>query len=133
MDQTFTIQCPHCGTYYNDLQDVCPYCGEPQPEDSAPTPAEYQLESTAAPEPDYPYPAAPDNDYPPEAPFAQDEDDIFAIAGQPAPADYAYDYGYPNLPPDDEEGPYYPDEVDEYGYPLETDVYYPEEPAWARG
>ncbi len=31
MTDKFTIQCQSCGTLYNDLQDVCPYCGEPQP------------------------------------------------------------------------------------------------------
>ena len=32
MSDEFTVQCPKCGTRYNDLQEVCPYCGEPQPE-----------------------------------------------------------------------------------------------------
>ena len=31
MTEEFTIQCQSCGTLYNDLQEVCPYCGEPQP------------------------------------------------------------------------------------------------------
>ena len=30
MTEEFTIQCQSCGTIYNDLQDVCPYCGDPQ-------------------------------------------------------------------------------------------------------
>lgn len=31
MTDEFTIQCESCGTHYNELQDVCPYCGTPQP------------------------------------------------------------------------------------------------------
>jgi hypothetical protein len=32
MSVEFTIQCLSCGTIYNDLQDLCPYCGTPQPD-----------------------------------------------------------------------------------------------------
>jgi Tol biopolymer transport system component len=44
MTEEFTIQCQSCGTFYNDLQEVCPYCGEPQPsptEERRPPPEEY--------------------------------------------------------------------------------------------
>ena len=31
MSDEFKIQCEVCGTLYNDLEEVCPYCGAPQP------------------------------------------------------------------------------------------------------
>jgi len=31
MPEEFTIQCQSCGTFYDDVEEVCPYCGEPQP------------------------------------------------------------------------------------------------------
>ncbi len=31
MTEEFDIQCESCGTIYSHLEDVCPYCGEPQP------------------------------------------------------------------------------------------------------
>ncbi len=31
MSDEFRIQCQSCGTLYNDLEEVCPYCGTPQP------------------------------------------------------------------------------------------------------
>lgn len=38
MTELFEIQCPSCGTLYLSDEDVCPYCGQPQPEfiDEAP-------------------------------------------------------------------------------------------------
>lgn len=32
MSEEFLIQCPGCDTLYDDLQDACPYCGEPRPD-----------------------------------------------------------------------------------------------------
>lgn len=31
MTDESTIQCETCGTLYSDIEEVCPYCGEPQP------------------------------------------------------------------------------------------------------
>jgi tetratricopeptide (TPR) repeat protein len=31
MTEESTIQCESCGTIYSDLEEVCPYCGQPQP------------------------------------------------------------------------------------------------------
>lgn len=31
MSDEFKIQCEACGTRYNDIEEVCPYCGTPQP------------------------------------------------------------------------------------------------------
>jgi hypothetical protein len=31
MTEEFDIQCESCGTIYSTLEDVCPYCGQPQP------------------------------------------------------------------------------------------------------
>ncbi len=31
MTEEFDIQCPSCGTLYSSLEEVCPYCGQPQP------------------------------------------------------------------------------------------------------
>ena len=54
MTEEFTIQCQSCGTFYNDLQEVCPYCGQPQPspiEEMPLSPEEYALQSeTKTPE-----------------------------------------------------------------------------------
>lgn len=116
MTDEFTIQCQSCGTYYNDLQDVCPYCGEPQPdliekpappEESLvdPLPEEMPQVDTHEVDP-HPYADAepPAEDYLPEEedPFA--DDDIFAVAGQPDetalysdeyPADFDDEYYLP--------------------------------------
>ena len=98
MSEEFSIQCPDCGTYYNDLQDVCPYCGEPQPvEDSSLPPEAYYIEPASdeeaiagdSPEAYYQpgqelYPEdayLPQEEYPAEPFF---EDDIFAVAGEDA-------------------------------------------------
>src|SRR3712207_5995060 len=40
MSAEFNVQCRSCGTIYNDLQDVCPYCGVPQPSTTSALPAE---------------------------------------------------------------------------------------------
>lgn len=97
MTDEFTIQCQSCGTYYNDLQDVCPYCGEPQPastqQDIAPVeeallPDEPAHEFYAgpfipgqedAPADEFYLPAEAAEDFLPDAPFI--DDDIFAVAG----------------------------------------------------
>ena len=38
MTESYTIQCQSCGTVYNDLEEVCPYCGQPQSDLVAETP-----------------------------------------------------------------------------------------------
>ncbi|MCB0154667.1 MAG: hypothetical protein KDF65_07710, partial [Anaerolineae bacterium] len=103
MSEEFKIQCEVCGTIYNDLEEVCPYCGTPQPEPTAPSeeiiieevqyPQDLYVEEEAPldePIPDdafypdeeeeLPEPDDFDDDYLPEAPFV--EDDIFAVAGE---------------------------------------------------
>jgi outer membrane protein assembly factor BamD (BamD/ComL family) len=32
MTEQATIQCENCGTIFSDLEEVCPYCGQPRPE-----------------------------------------------------------------------------------------------------
>ena len=31
MTDESTIQCENCGTIFSDLEEVCPYCGQPRP------------------------------------------------------------------------------------------------------
>ncbi len=107
MTEEFTIQCQSCGTLYNDLQEICPYCGEPQPsliedeylinpmldddqEDVLLDEAYSPSFTHASPQAVYPaedevyLPAEEhllEDTYPPEAdPFVGD--DIFAVAGE---------------------------------------------------
>lgn len=92
MSDEFTIQCPKCGTLYNDLQDVCPYCGEPQPtEETAFVPDDYFVE----PESPHAFADVPADDAYDDASAADpfSDDDIFAVDGGPygQPADYPTD------------------------------------------
>lgn len=121
MSEEFQIQCQTCGTLYNDLEEVCPYCGTPQSEsepliepvfiEEAPYLEEpYVEEETLAEEslPDEEDAYYPDSveepfeedyldEYPaPETSFADEEDDIFAVAGEPATA-YPLDFAYGDL------------------------------------
>jgi Tol biopolymer transport system component/tetratricopeptide (TPR) repeat protein len=109
MSEEFTVQCQSCGTLYNDLQEVCPYCGEPQPSfDELPDPQEelpgeplleedlYEDQEEFLPDDAHPYHSVnmlPDEEYLsatdelPEDEYlaAEDhfaDDDIFAIAGE---------------------------------------------------
>ncbi|RME97596.1 MAG: hypothetical protein D6768_19270, partial [Chloroflexi bacterium] len=120
MTQEFTIQCPQCGTLYNDLQEVCPYCGEPQPAagpENPVFPADFPDDDAIPPREedvlfDEPEPALYDD----EAGYADDpfaEDDIFAVAGPPVEQVTQDEY----LPPD------YGDDYDE--------AYYDEAGGWA--
>ena len=94
MSEEFTIQCQSCGTYYNDLQEVCPYCSEPQPdliEEVPPEQADYQEQPVYEPELPLDEPTALE-EYAEEEQFSEDEqppietpfvnDDIFSIAGE---------------------------------------------------
>ena len=137
MSEEFTIQCPGCGTYYNDLQEVCPYCGEAQPveETSLPpedyyidpvpdeTPLEEYYEPGQEPYPDDAY--LPEEEYPAEPYF--EDDDIFAVAGEASEAgeDVAPNaYLDPNAPLEDY-GEYdtpYPEDYIEEDY-LHPDEY----------
>ncbi len=127
MTDEFTIQCPECGTHYNDLQEVCPYCGAPQPATAPETPQHILIEP---PEPGF-TPVAPAlSDVPPRQEdhlFAND--DIFAIVGEDETA-AAPDSGLPAAPPDD----YFNDSLyPEEPYPP-AEAYYPaqEEEAWTQ-
>ncbi|MEM7346098.1 MAG: hypothetical protein AAF485_17810, partial [Chloroflexota bacterium] len=101
MNEEFTVQCENCGTLYSSLDDVCPYCGEPQPlayDDEAELPPDYEdealylEESEAWDDPDgefeeeaYLDDEAMDYDpeaYPADEPLLDEDDDIFAIAGE---------------------------------------------------
>ena len=135
MTEEFTIQCQNCGTFYNDLQDVCPYCGQPQPDPIADTlPAPPIIEEPSPPEPVAPYLPDPqpidealaddaylpaEEDLLPSPQFA--DDDIFAVAGEPEPVEeyvdeYPDEYAlYPN------EYPAYYDPIDPQQPYLEYD------------
>ena len=104
MSDEFKIQCEVCGTLYHDLEEVCPYCGTPQPPLEPPleevtVEGPYPLGPVAAtppPEPDhlledelYPEEDQLEDTYParhyPEQPTPNDlfaDDDIFAVAGE---------------------------------------------------
>jgi len=129
MIDEFTIQCQSCGTYYNELQEVCPYCGQPQPaieeshlpvDDGLPPaaiiddePEEYYLEDELLPEThglDESEIYLPEEELPAEEdPFV--DDDIFVVAGADIPADAGLDEPDP------------PDEFEDSLY-AETDPYY---------
>lgn len=85
MSEEFTIQCPRCGTLYNDLQDVCPYCGEPQPTELiVELPDDYYVDpqppyQEAQTEPPAGESLSGQGGLPPGHPFA--DDDIFAVEG----------------------------------------------------
>lgn len=127
----FTIQCPECGTHYNDLQEVCPYCGAPQPAAAPETPQQIFIEP---PEPNY-TPAAPApqlSDVPPRQEdhlFA--DDDIFAVVGEgQTEAPLAGSFSPDAPPPPDEYfvDDFYPDEA----YPPEEAFYADEADPWAQ-
>jgi len=128
MTDNLTIQCDNCGTIFSDLEEVCPYCGQPRPAlegaeaqypyqdewtELPPDPAEeplYDEEYTGYPEDEFlddGYPSAVDEEYPPD-PLT--DDDIFAVAEDELPAEYpAYDEPYDES--DDQYGePVLPDE-----------------------
>jgi tetratricopeptide (TPR) repeat protein len=99
MTEQSTIQCENCGTIYPDTDEVCPYCGAPQPlpgpyydgpyyDDEGPLEEEfYAGQDDALPDEGY-LPPTPDvspteeyaDEYPVDGPYV--EDDIFAIAGE---------------------------------------------------
>lgn len=132
MSDDLTIQCDNCGTIFSDLEEVCPYCGQPRPAlEEAESPYLYQDEGAELPpdrdeEPpydeeyaDYPeeelladdYPPPDEVEYPPD-PLA--DDDIFAVAEDELPAGYPV-YDEP-----------YDDSFDEYGEPVLLDEAYDE-------
>jgi tetratricopeptide (TPR) repeat protein len=94
MTEEFTIQCENCGTIYPDTDEVCPYCGAPQPlppetydhDELLPAEEGYAGQDDALPDEAYFPPPAPDmpleeeyatDEYPADDPLAND--DIFAI------------------------------------------------------
>ena len=148
MSNEFTIQCPKCGTYYNDLQEVCPYCGEPQP---APAPELVQQILIEPPEPEQATDSPPviTTDDLSDVPLRREDtlfadDDIFAVVGEEEaaspldqspleylPDDVAIDgdfapeeYSEEVLYPEDEYEEYRPDHIDAdpwQDYPVSAD------------
>jgi hypothetical protein len=132
MSDDLTIQCDNCGTIFSDLEEVCPYCGQPRPaleeieslytspdEEAGlpPNTAEaplYEDEYTGYPDEgllEEDYLSLEEMEYPAD-PLA--DDDIFAVAENELPAEY---------PADDEP---YVDSYDEYGEPVLLDEAYDE-------
>jgi tetratricopeptide (TPR) repeat protein len=88
MSVEFNVQCQSCGTIYNDLQDVCPYCGEPQPGPSSALPAEQvvvELPPQAQPFIEE-WAEEPSEELPPEA--EADDEEVFPKAEPPDLAVY---------------------------------------------
>ncbi len=85
MTEEFTIQCESCGTIYSHLEEVCPYCGQPQPgllDDDLPFEETYY--DDLPPEGDLP----PDqNDLLPDDDYAQYPADVSPATGSLAPID----------------------------------------------
>ena len=110
-EEPITIQCDHCGTFYSDLEEVCPYCGQLRPD----------LVDTGLLQPAYD---------PADADFLPLPEPLADQAGFPIDDDYA---GYPDDEPFDE--PYPADD----GWPAETEPYLAEdtltgaEQAWPEG
>ena len=137
MTEESTIQCENCGTLYSDLEEVCPYCGQPRPvpADDYPGPGDdladllpdetlseqdelLPADDFAAGYPDdLEFDAPDDQEYLPEEdlgpgadPFP--DDDIFAVAGPEWPEDYP-DYGEPPDDAYDQPDELYDDEYDD--------------------
>ncbi|MBN1992466.1 MAG: PD40 domain-containing protein [Anaerolineae bacterium] len=122
MTEDLTIQCENCGTIYPATDEVCPYCGQPQPlpeppyaEDLLPD-QEFadQFYPGQGDEPDQAYfppvtgmPVTDEDtdEYPAPYPFDEPlaEDDIFAVAGEEAWPDEYDEYGEEFYDEDDEE------------------------------
>jgi tetratricopeptide (TPR) repeat protein len=141
MTEEPTVQCENCGTLYNDLEEVCPYCGQSRPVPADDYPGEDDLADLL---PDETFPFEPDellpaedytagypDDLPQEEEFsapdeqaylAEDDlgatdnpfpdDDIFAVAGPEWAEDYP-DYGEPLDDPNDQPDELYDDEYDD--------------------
>lgn len=126
MASEFTVQCQSCGTIYNDLQDVCPYCGELQPDssESAP-PAAAQIVVELPPQQNPPLEEWPEEDPEEELPDpefdepALDEDDP-ALVEAGGLEQYLYPQAYqPHEDPYDqmvEDDPYLDDMADDDPY-----------------
>ena len=105
MTQNPAIQCESCGTLYSDLDDYCPYCGQPHPAllyDEAPPdePFDDSRDESAAwiPASGDEYPDEEwNNAYDPAGDSYVDED-AYLEDDQPWPDD---DTAYEDLPPDD--------------------------------
>lgn len=101
MPDKFTVQCQSCGTLYHSSEDVCPYCGEPQPLESGYDDDEMLLvEDMAVPD----YEAAPEEDL---------YEETVLSAGAYPQEPYEEDY-----PPDETVYP--------AGYPVEDEAQLPE-------
>jgi tetratricopeptide (TPR) repeat protein len=86
MTEPYNIQCLSCGTFYNDLQEVCPYCGEPQPDPSAEAPIAdegYGHNANLAEEPGI-------EDF--DAAYVDDEIEPYELTPQVAAEDYEQEY-----------------------------------------
>ncbi|MDX1521051.1 MAG: tetratricopeptide repeat protein, partial [Anaerolineae bacterium] len=114
MSEEFKIQCQSCGTVYNDLEEVCPYCGTPQPDlqeeisvedpfvedepfieealdDEEPEDELFDDTGLADPRLDDPEPDFDDESYPPEADYQDEqlisEDEAATTTGREVLAD----------------------------------------------
>jgi tetratricopeptide (TPR) repeat protein len=115
MSQEFTVQCQNCGTLFPGIHDVCPYCGEPQPlpepdyGDELPHDDEL-IDDEASDDEEY----LEEADFPPDEPYAEEEDNIFAIAGEEE---------YEEEEDDDDDDESYEDDEDYYDEEFEDEEY----------
>jgi tetratricopeptide (TPR) repeat protein len=120
MSETFMTQCHGCGALYNDLQDACPYCGEPQPDfvEDDPDPSQIYVEPPVVNGPadiqSYLLPQEPDlDDYEDDEPLAGtafEDDPYHDLDDHPG---YTADYRQYTMPSDS----YLPYDDDEEAYP----------------
>ncbi len=100
-EDELTIQCENCGTLYSELEEACPYCGEPPLYDDEPLPDE-MIDPVV--EEDEAYADYPLEEEAEEDPFA--DEDIFAVVDWPEEAlaeeETPYDYEEPYAPPYEE-------------------------------
>lgn len=121
MIELFEIQCPSCGTLYLSDEEVCPYCGQPQPDFIAETPVDDE---------DYPlaedfYPALADY---PEEEFYPDSEEYPVYAAETtalvpyeqALEEYEADYDDPGYEPYEDDYAAWDAQPDLALYPSQT-------------
>jgi tetratricopeptide (TPR) repeat protein len=129
MTEEFTIQCEHCGTTYIDLEEVCPYCG--QPHSSSPGYNERLPHQAAYAEP------PPETTLPPhQTDFFPEENPLQPPQETPLGEEYSEDEYLPDEQFPLIEDPYLPNESfdpaeheylpDEHQEPVEDDYFFDE-------